>query len=134
VVAISPWCRHLDGFPSKQRSLTAALPQTHPLRRNVLELLANWRINVEGSENLSNEDRELIMNLSPAYLRWREETLQEGKQEMIENLLRVRFGALDEELLGIIPPMLQLPTEELTRLLLTLSRNELLERFSGQSS
>jgi hypothetical protein len=74
------------------------------------------------------------MNLSPAYLRWREETLQEGKQEMIENLLRVRFGALDEELLGIISPMLQLPTEELTRLLLTLSRNELLERFSGQSS
>ncbi len=31
-----------------------------------------------------------------------------------------------------IAPMLQLPPEELTRLLLTLSREKLLERFGGQ--
>jgi DNA-binding IclR family transcriptional regulator len=53
---------------------------------------------------------------------------------MVENFLKVRFGALDEELLEAIAPMLQLPTEELTRLLLTLSRQELLERFGGQIS
>jgi predicted hydrocarbon binding protein len=87
---------------------------------------------VEGSENLSDEDRELIMNLSPAYERWREETLREGRRETVENFLRVRFGSLDEELSGAIAPMLQLPPEELTRLLLTLSREELLEQFGGQ--
>lgn len=42
------------------------------------------------------------MNLSPAYLRWRSETLQSGKQEqrqeVIENLLLARFGELDEQL------------------------------------
>jgi hypothetical protein len=37
----------------------------------------------------------------------------------VENFLRVRFGELDEELSEAIALMLQLPTEELTRLLLT---------------
>ena len=41
------------------------------------------------------------------------------------------LGLLDEELSGAIAPMLQLPPEELTRLLLALSRKELLERFAG---
>ena len=130
-----------------------ALPQDHPLRGNILDLLANWRVNVEGRDNLSDEDRELLMNLSPAYQYWREKTLQEGKQEgrqegkqegrqegkrqgrleerrqMVESLLKVRFDSLDEELSGAIAPMLQLPPQELTRLLLTLSREELIERF-----
>jgi hypothetical protein len=73
---------------------------------------------------------------------WREETLQEGRQEgrvegrwqMVESCLKVRFGSLDEELSGAITLMLQLPPEELTCLLLSLSREELLERFGGQSS
>jgi hypothetical protein len=48
---------------------------------------------------------------------------------MIENLLRVRFGEVDPELSPIIESMLQLPTEELTVMLLNLSRSQLLERF-----
>ena len=78
------------------------------------------------------------MNLSPAYLQWREETLREGMQEgiqterraTIENLLRVRFGSLDDELSAIITQLLELPPEEFTRLLLQSSREELLNRFS----
>ena len=77
------------------------------------------------------------MNLSPAYLRWREETLQEGKQEerqeVIENLLKARFGELDEQLSRVIEPLLQLPPEEFTPLLLNLERSELLNRFRGQT-
>ncbi|MEQ8536826.1 MAG: hypothetical protein RIB93_05090 [Coleofasciculus sp. D1-CHI-01] len=93
------------------------------------------------------------MNLSPAYLKWQEETLQEGRLEgiqegrlegiqegiqegrlegqrqMAENFLRVRFGSLDEELSSAIAPMLQLPPPELTRLLFNLSREELLVWF-----
>ncbi|BAZ49720.1 hypothetical protein NIES4103_23320 [Nostoc sp. NIES-4103] len=75
------------------------------------------------------------MNLSQAYLEWREATLQEGVQEgqrqVVENLLRVRFGSLDEELERIIEPLLQLPPQEYSRLLLELSPEELLTRFSG---
>jgi len=52
-----------------------------------------------------------------------------AKRELIENLLKVRFQNLDQELKAIIPLMLQLPTEDLTRLLITLSREELLTKF-----
>ncbi len=49
---------------------------------------------------------------------------------MIENFLRVCFG-LDEALLAIVEPMLELPPEEFTVLLLQLSREQLLARFCG---
>ncbi|HAG84940.1 MAG TPA: hypothetical protein DCL61_28265 [Cyanobacteria bacterium UBA12227] len=145
------WLRLLGRDAVQQQAIDElmALPQDHPLRGNILDLLANWRVNVEGRDNLTDEDRELLMNLSPAYQYWREKTLQEGKQEgrqegrqegkrqgrleerrqMVESLLKVRFDSLDEELSGAIAPMLQLPPQELTRLLLTLSREELIERF-----
>jgi hypothetical protein len=122
-----------------------ALPEANPLRRYLLEILASWRINVELSQNLDEQEKqELTMNLSPAYLRWREETFLEGRQEglqeglqeerrsMIENFLRVRFGEVDEQLSQIIESMLGLPTAELTVMLLNFSRSELLERF-GQN-
>lgn len=77
------------------------------------------------------------MNLSPAYLRWRNDTFQEGTLEgqriMVENLLEERFGSLDEELSQIIARIMQLPVRERTRLLLQLSREELLERFGEES-
>jgi len=73
------------------------------------------------------------MNLSPAYLRWREDTLQEGRREVIENLLLARFGTLDQELSRVIEPLLQLPPEEFTPLLLNLEREDLLSRFRGQT-
>lgn len=77
------------------------------------------------------------MELSPLVLQWREEALQEGmraeRRAIMENLLRVRFGSLDDQLSAIIEPMLELPSEEFTRLLLqlsNLSREEVLARFS----
>ncbi|MEW6497718.1 MAG: hypothetical protein AB1589_35230 [Cyanobacteriota bacterium] len=141
------WLRVLGKRGTQKRAIDelVALPQENLFRRTILEILANWRINVEESENLSDEDRELIMNLSPAYLKWQEETLQQGRQEgrqegrlegqrqMVETFLRVRFGSLDEELTGAIAPMLQLPPEELTRLLFNLSREELLVWFGDMS-
>ncbi|EDX71489.1 hypothetical protein MC7420_55 [Coleofasciculus chthonoplastes PCC 7420] len=42
-----------------------------------------------------------------------------------------RFGEVDAELANKIAAMLELPHQELTPLLLTLSREELLERFAG---
>ncbi len=100
---------------------------------------------VELSQDLDRQEKQkLTMNLSPAYLRWREETFQEGvlegrqeglqeeRRSMIENFLRVRFGEVDEQLSQIIESMLVLPTAELTVMLLNFSRSELLERF-GQN-
>jgi predicted transposase/invertase (TIGR01784 family) len=50
----------------------------HPM---TLELLSSWRITIETGKDLDEEGQELIMQLSPAYIKWREETLQEGKTE-----------------------------------------------------
>lgn len=133
------WLRILGRGATQREAINelVALPTGYPLLSEVLEILANWRTNVELSQNLSEEDRELVMNLSPAYQRRREEILEEGKlqerREMVENFLRVRFGSLDKELSIVIVPMLELSTEQLTRLLLTLSREELLEQFGQES-
>ena len=70
------------------------------------------------------------MNLSPAYLKrredWKEEGKQEGRQEgtleerysMIASLLEGRFGTLDSELSSLVERIAQLPISERTGLLL----------------
>jgi hypothetical protein len=73
------------------------------------------------------------MNLSTAYLEWREATLEEGLQQgqrqVVENLLKARFGELDDEIAARVPEIIKLPVEEYAPLLVQLSRQALLERF-----
>jgi len=141
------WLRILGKGATQEQAIDEliALPPEHPLRSNVLELISTWRVNLESKENLTEDERELIMQLSPAYLKWRDDTLREGRQEgrqeglqagrlegerlVVENLLKIRFGSLDESLSRAIESMLELPPEELASLLLQLSREELLARF-----
>jgi flagellar biosynthesis/type III secretory pathway protein FliH len=107
-------------------------------RDRILRMLATWKISMEVNSLVEEEDRELMMNLSQAYLEWKRETkrlgaeegMQQGQRKVVENLLKVRFGELDEQLAAIIEPMLQLPPQEYASLLLQLSREELLRRFS----
>ncbi|OYD94986.1 hypothetical protein CDG77_11520 [Nostoc sp. 'Peltigera membranacea cyanobiont' 213] len=63
--------------------------------------------------------------------------VQQGQRVVIENLLKARFGELDEQLSAIIEPLLSLTPKDLTSLLLQLSqlsREELLARFAEQPS
>lgn len=119
-----------------------ALPEDEPLRTRALELLYSLKTTLEVSQNIDEEDRELIMRLSPLYTQRLEEAEQrgeikgekQGERKVVENLLKIRFGSLDEELSAIIEPLLSLPTEEFTPLLLQLSRDELIERFANKQS
>ena len=52
---------------------------------------------------------------------------------VIENVLKVRFNSVDDELREIIQPMLSLSPEEYTPLLFQLSREELLARFNSEN-
>ncbi|GFE71889.1 hypothetical protein CFPU101_44990 [Chroococcus sp. FPU101] len=91
------------------------------------------RKTLELKDNRSEEERELIMNLSPAYLQQREVWKEEGQGLLIEKLLEGRFGTLDEELKSLIPQIMQLDLSERTKLLLqiaNLSRSELIARLS----
>lgn len=73
------------------------------------------------------------MKFSPAYLQQREEAIQEGiqqeRKQWVKEFLKFRFDSIDEELASIIEALLQLPPKELIPVLLTLSREELLQRF-----
>jgi predicted transposase YdaD len=67
----------------------------------------------------------------------RREGRQEGQHEkaknLIQSLLKSRFGVLDEALSSIVESLTQLPDDEVANLLLTSSREELVTRF-GQST
>ncbi|MFM6079758.1 MAG: hypothetical protein ACKPCI_14825, partial [Dolichospermum sp.] len=110
---------------------------------NLLEILADWRKNLQLRDNLSREEEEVIMNLSPAYLQqiedWKQEGKQEGKEEerfsLITSLLEGRFGSLDAELSSLVEKIANIPIYERTQLLLALgnlSREELLQRLSSE--
>ena len=118
-----------------------ALTPDNPFRKAALELLYNLQQNLQVTQNQDEEDRELLMRLAPLYQQDREQAIQEGEQRgletgiqqgerlVVENLLKVRFGEIDNELQEIIEPLLALSPEEFTPLLLQLSREELINRF-----
>jgi hypothetical protein len=105
-----------------------------------MEQLANLRVSLQARQNINKDERGLIMSLSPVYERWKEETLQRGKQEQRQKLLEAalasRFGAIDAKMASLIPTMAQLSDLELAGLMLqltNLSREELLERFENRN-
>ena len=121
-----------------------ALSPDNPLRGKAIDAVLSLRSILEITQNqnqdINEEDRELVMALSPIYLQQLENAKQEGVQQgvqqgvtterraIIENLLQVRFGS-DDELNSILEPISRLLPQEFTPLLLQLSREELLSRF-----
>jgi hypothetical protein len=101
-------------------------------------LLASWKISIEVSAGIEEEERELMTTLAQAYLEWERKTqqrgIEQGQRLVVENLLQVRFGTVDKQPAGIVPLLLKLPTQEYTRLLLELSREELIARFQAGST
>lgn len=82
------------------------------------------------------------MNLTEAYQEARAAAVQEGveqgvqleRRQVVENLLRFRFGSVDEELSRVVDNLLQLAPDDFARFLLelsSLSREELLARFNS---
>ena len=112
------------------------LPSGDSFRQNVMELLISWRVSVEINNLLKSEDREVFMALSQSYLEWKEATkregLQQGQRQIIENLMQVRFGELDESLIKVVDELLKLSPMESSRLLLESSREDLIRRFLSE--
>ncbi len=140
------WLRMLGRGSVQQKAIDklAELPEGNQFRENALLLLSSLRSNLEVSSELEQEDRELIMRLSPLLLDKLEAATQSGIEQgvriertaIIENLLIMKFNSLDDRLRDIIEPILSLSPEEFSSLLLQLSqlsREELLARFSSES-
>jgi hypothetical protein len=88
-------------------------------------------------DELDRDEQELLRNLSPAYLEWREVTLQAGRQEAlldaIRGLLEAKFEAVDSALAQIVIPLMRLSAVERSRLILQSSREELLAWLEKQA-
>jgi hypothetical protein len=99
-------------------------------------MLTTWKVRIELLDPPTDENEELLMALSQAYLEWEQATEQRSKLDVICDLLKTRFGELDAELTPIAPQILALPPAEYAALLLQLTqldRADLLNRFSNGS-
>jgi hypothetical protein len=83
---------------------------------------------------IDEDEARLQIVLSQAYPEWERQTqfagAQQAQQRSITSILTTRFGAIDDQLAAIVPVVMALPIESATPLLLQLSREELLNRFS----
>ena len=116
------------------------LKEDNALRQHVEGLLYRWRIYVEAQKTLTEDDKGLLMNFSKIYQEHQEKILQQGVQqgvqqgikrgqEIVENLIKLRFGKMDKALSSVIKRLLQLPPQESSRLILQSSREELLAKL-----
>jgi hypothetical protein len=113
---------------------------------SALNLFVSWRINMEITNQVEQEERRILMALSQVYLEWEKQTkslgveqgvqqgLEEERRVTIENLMLLRFGSgedteIGQDLQAIIPNLMSLPNAEYTRLLLQRSREELIQYF-----
>jgi predicted transposase/invertase (TIGR01784 family) len=98
-------------------------------RNEIIEVITT--IAVYRFADLSREEVEAMLGITLQETRIYQEVKEEERQEQLESLLRVKFGALDLELMSIVPLLMQLSNDERNGLILQLSREELLARFSS---
>ena len=154
------WLRILGKGKTQQKAIEtlASLDDKGPLFRNVFDVFHKWHEDTQAQDNLTPEDKELLMILSPAYEKsrtlallegmlqgreqGREQGIQQGIQQgrletqrvFVKSWLQSRFGKIDSALSAVVESLIQLPPEESTRLLPKLSREELLARFGQKES
>jgi Domain of unknown function (DUF4351) len=110
------WLRILGRGEIQKRAIdeVLALPIDDPMRNLALKLINQWRIRVEQTQDLSPDEQEQLMNFSPAYIAWEEQTLQKGRQEgelrgrqeaaceiLLKQLTR-KFGSLSAQVVSQI--------------------------------
>jgi hypothetical protein len=117
------WLRILGRGETQQQALTEVLSfnQTDPRRLSILKLLATWKINLELSGELEQE-RELTMVLSQAYLEWEQQTELRGKQSLVLRQLNRRIGVIAPETETKVRALSLLRLEELGEALLDFSQ------------
>jgi hypothetical protein len=78
-----------------------AFPTTDPRRVNTLELLVAWKISLEVTNLVQQEENDVMVQLSQVYLEWKQQTRQEGiecgERTMILRILTHRVGELPAE-------------------------------------
>jgi hypothetical protein len=117
------------------------LRESDPKRLNALNLIVSWRISMEITNQIESEESSTLMALSQAYLEWEtitrrqgverglEQGLEQERRSIIQDLMALRYGAIDRSLEALIPNLMLLTSKDYTRLLLQMSREELIQYF-----
>ena len=75
--------------------------------------------------NLTTNDQETLLNIDALYEDWRNQTIQEGRQEgdrtTLESMLLVKFGSIDRKLATVIPALLDSSSIDRVRAVMQLS-------------
>jgi hypothetical protein len=98
----------------------SALPSDHPYLQETLEHISSLQINLKLRQNKTKDIKEVIMNLSPAYEKWHEETLAEGeaKGRRLERLSVVRSMLREGIAIDTITKITGVSSAEIERLVL----------------
>lgn len=106
------WIRLLGRAGNQERAIHELVtkPDRSLLYNSIEDILANYRAKLETNRSLTPEEEELIMNLSAAYLKKKEEWREEVTEEIVINLLRA--GATSE----FIANAVGLPIEAIEKL------------------
>jgi hypothetical protein len=103
------WLRILGRDETQQQAIAEvlALPTDAPQRSRILQLLVNWRITLEITVGISEEEQSLMTALSQAYLEWEQRTeqrgVERGRQEGIEQGEKSLILRLLTEQVGELP-------------------------------
>ncbi len=106
------WIRLLGRAGNQERAIHELVtkPDRSLLYNSIEDILANYRAKLETNRSLTPDEEELIMNLSAAYLKKKEEWREEVTEEIVINLLRA--GATSE----FIANAVGLPIESIEKL------------------
>lgn len=118
------WLRLLGKGQTQQQAITEVLnfSADDPLRDRILQLLVNWKINLEVTGAFEQEEQSLMATLSQAYLEWEQQTeqrgVERGRQEGMERGIEQGERSLILRLLtrkiGELPAPVKLRIEALT--------------------
>jgi Domain of unknown function (DUF4351) len=124
------WLRLLGKGKTQQRAIAEviAFGERDPRRSSILKMLANWKISIEITGQVSEEE-ELMMALSQAYLEWEQQTEQRGRtegrteeaQSLILRQLTRRIGSVAPEVRSQIQALSLAQLEALGEALLDFS-------------
>jgi hypothetical protein len=136
------WLRLLGKGATQQQAIqeVLALPRDSPQRAIALRLLVGWKLTIETSGEIYEEDREVVMSLAQVYQalleqereaerRGLERGIQEGELSLVLRLLPRRVGTIPEALQATIQALPLAKLEALGEALLDFTQLEDLENW-----
>ena len=113
----------------EERSMTQVIGGVERLMREDLKPALAQEIREELREEVRQEVRQEIQQEVRQEVR--PEIEQAARRNTIQAFLKVRFGELNQDLLAVAEALSKLADEEFSTLVMTLSQEELVARFSG---